>query len=460
MRTADDVISRILWDSSLDPTDFSVGYLDRFLGILERPFSEFSWDTDIASCNYAEELALPRHRIQYFTYRGRRVWDRESRMDGVFGSTGGSLEPPFVPKNEEDKGNLMQETGPEESEELCRTSDELQAESSIRDCYSQDSCRRQHEDNEEKVAEMAGAAQSDKTCIPIECPQGEGDAGIEAEVCESEAVDDNDLSTMTAEIPISEAGNTNREGDDGGQEEWKEEWEEEDLWLLSSPASNAQAVTESPFLEDGVLSKPLEQRKRTNRRKPTHFIAVRADTPTLLLGFQRLQKEITSVLPLAAPHWVSPNSLHITLCLLVLSGPSEVNTACEILREFAQKHRQRPLTLSFPPKLGHFRGRVLFLPPQPLSEVRSLNKPLQEVYGWKGLLHRDSVSPTYHLTLAKMGGECDGRVFDRVEDEYSSAALAAIDFGELPVRELHLCVNGGAKVEDGFYETVCVVKLQ
>lgn len=47
MRTADDVISRIIWDSSVDPADFIVGHLDRFLGVLERPFSDFSWDTQV-----------------------------------------------------------------------------------------------------------------------------------------------------------------------------------------------------------------------------------------------------------------------------------------------------------------------------------------------------------------------------------------------------------------------------
>ncbi|XP_015217248.1 leukocyte receptor cluster member 9 [Lepisosteus oculatus] len=95
MRTADDVISRILWDPCVDPSQFGVGYLDRFLGVLERPFSDFSWDADLCSSDCAEELALPRHRIQYFTYRGARVWDRRSRLDGVFGSTGGPLCPPF-----------------------------------------------------------------------------------------------------------------------------------------------------------------------------------------------------------------------------------------------------------------------------------------------------------------------------------------------------------------------------
>lgn len=95
MRTADDVISRILWDNSVVSSEFVVGYVDRFLGVLERPFDDFNWDTNPCDCDYTTELALPRHRIQYFTYRGLRVWDRHTRTDRVFGSTGQSLAPPF-----------------------------------------------------------------------------------------------------------------------------------------------------------------------------------------------------------------------------------------------------------------------------------------------------------------------------------------------------------------------------
>lgn len=103
MRTADEVISRILWDSSVDASEFVVGYVDRFLGVLERPFCDFNWDTNPCDCDYTTELALPRHRIQYFTYKGHRVWDRHTRTDRVFGSTGQSLAPPFG-KEEEVKG--------------------------------------------------------------------------------------------------------------------------------------------------------------------------------------------------------------------------------------------------------------------------------------------------------------------------------------------------------------------
>ncbi|CAI5790757.1 leukocyte receptor cluster member 9 [Podarcis lilfordi] len=86
MKTAEDVISRLLWDPQLPAEHFSIGYLDRFLGVLEEPFAAFSWE-DLASTGPGV-LAIPKHRIHYFKYKTRVVWDKVSRTDEVFGSTG------------------------------------------------------------------------------------------------------------------------------------------------------------------------------------------------------------------------------------------------------------------------------------------------------------------------------------------------------------------------------------
>lgn len=86
MKTATDVIHRILWDEALPTEKFSVGYLDRFVGIIEKPFTAFSWE-DLASVDY-NVLAVPKHRIQYFKYLDIKVWDKKDRMDKIFGSTG------------------------------------------------------------------------------------------------------------------------------------------------------------------------------------------------------------------------------------------------------------------------------------------------------------------------------------------------------------------------------------
>ncbi|KAG8434137.1 hypothetical protein GDO86_012489 [Hymenochirus boettgeri] len=89
MKTAADVISRIQWDTKLPKECFLIGYLDRFLGVIEKPFSDFCWE-DLASVGH-DVLAIPKHRIQYFKYLHVVVWDKSSRIDNVFGSTGSGL---------------------------------------------------------------------------------------------------------------------------------------------------------------------------------------------------------------------------------------------------------------------------------------------------------------------------------------------------------------------------------
>lgn len=51
-------------------------------------------------------MAIPRHRIQYFSYKGRHVWDRESRTDHVFGSTGQPVMPPFD-REDQPQGEIL-----------------------------------------------------------------------------------------------------------------------------------------------------------------------------------------------------------------------------------------------------------------------------------------------------------------------------------------------------------------
>ena len=68
-----------------------VGYKDRFIGTIETPFKTLDWESDIASVGKFDKLVIPQHRIEYFKYQGRVVWDKKNRVDHVFGSTGDSI---------------------------------------------------------------------------------------------------------------------------------------------------------------------------------------------------------------------------------------------------------------------------------------------------------------------------------------------------------------------------------
>ena len=81
LRPASDVLHRLRWDPVLDPADYLVGYEDRFLGVRETPLAK--WKTE-----QTDEEFIPQHRIVYFRRKsdGVKVWDRERRLDEMFGS--------------------------------------------------------------------------------------------------------------------------------------------------------------------------------------------------------------------------------------------------------------------------------------------------------------------------------------------------------------------------------------
>ncbi|XP_060906340.1 leukocyte receptor cluster member 9 [Labrus mixtus] len=452
MRTADDVISRILWDPTADASEFVVGYVDRFLGVLERPFCDFNWDTNPCDCDYTTDLALPRHRIQYFTYRGYRVWDRHTRTDRVFGSTGQSLAPPFGGDEEVKEINTENQ---EEQQELLKTTEEQppaacgQEESETDECiHTEDTHLEEEKQREMNIYTADSTAAASPQCRKDTSQEQQETQGA----CVTEEADKRpETSTDESSSSLEEGESVKEEAKEEASAEWPESWEGKDDTSSHLEALN---INQNP-------SAPLEQREdkrggRPPKKQPTHFITFRANTPAVLSGFQQLQEELTSLLPSSASHWQIASSLHVTLCLLVLPGPAEVAAAGEILRQFAHLDRNPPVALTFPVKLKHFNGRVLYLSPQPQLLLQQLNSGMQEAYKKEGLLHRDSFNPRYHLTLAKLDSKEGERIFERVGDLKVGKGL---NFGRLPINTLHLCAMGGPKV-DGFYETVCTVTLR
>ncbi|XP_059196035.1 leukocyte receptor cluster member 9 [Centropristis striata] len=445
MRTADDVISRILWDSSVEGSEFVVGYVDRFLGVLERPFNDFNWDTDPCDCDYSSELALPRHRIQYFTYRGHRVWDRHSRTDRVFGSTGQSLAPPFGGEEEVKEVQEQQQDGLD-------TTEEQPPAVSGQEGNETEQCAQTENKHLEEERQMkthtSDATQPAPKCRGNTSQEQQEAAGGAACVMEEAEIRPE---ASTDQMSVSQKEGTCVKEEGGEEAEWKETWDSHENELSCIGALD---IGENP-------SAPLEQREekrggRPPKKRPTHFITFRANTPGILSSFQQLQEEVTSLLPSSAPHWQTAASLHVTMCLLKLSGPAEVAAAGEILRKFAHWDRNPPVVLSFPVKLKHFGGKVLYLSPQPQLHLQQLNSGLQEAFRKEGWLHKDSFNPRYHLTLAKVEGREGERVFEGVGDLKLGKGL---NFGRLPINTLHLCAMGMSRV-DGFYETVCSVTLR
>jgi MJ1316 RNA cyclic group end recognition domain len=87
MRTAQDVINRLLHDQALSAAvpHILVGYIDRFAGVLTRPFTDFNW-SDFTSLDPFDKtiVAIPKHRIVFFKYKTTDIWNRHLKLDNVF----------------------------------------------------------------------------------------------------------------------------------------------------------------------------------------------------------------------------------------------------------------------------------------------------------------------------------------------------------------------------------------
>jgi uncharacterized protein (UPF0248 family) len=84
-----EVMKRIKWDHGLDSNDFTVQYFDR----VDEQIYDCPFDQKNDSVKGKEEMfvfAIPEHRIMSIKYQERMVWDKENRLDCVFGSMNGN----------------------------------------------------------------------------------------------------------------------------------------------------------------------------------------------------------------------------------------------------------------------------------------------------------------------------------------------------------------------------------
>ena len=92
MKTADEVIARLESDTRLDKRYFRIGYIDSLLGLQEKPYHDFDFKTEGSNISdrQTNALTISKHRIQYVKYVNELIWDKESRTDLIFSSTGDS----------------------------------------------------------------------------------------------------------------------------------------------------------------------------------------------------------------------------------------------------------------------------------------------------------------------------------------------------------------------------------
>ncbi|XP_022348135.1 leukocyte receptor cluster member 9 [Enhydra lutris kenyoni] len=341
LRTAAAVIQRIRWDPRLDPADFAVGYADRFLGVREEPFAAFCWDEPLAALGPGV-LAVPEHRVRYFRFRGRVVWDRASRTDLVFGSGSAAGRGPTIL---DALGGEDERCGAHEG--AAATPADTRTERQAPDCTGLEARERRR-----AKGQAAPRTELERALTPATAEPRDGEAQTA-------------LGRPPAGFPETEV--------EWGPGAWPSEGGE---------AAGARAT-------------------EPRQPHPTHFVALMVTDPGLQAGVAKAQEELVQAAPSCAAFLVPAGALHLTLALLRLTGPGEVAAAVGALRRaLLAPGLQAPPQLTFR-SLLLLGQHVLCAPPSPSLQAMAqvLSQRLEaeglRVVGPQGGLHP-------HLTLAKV----------------------------------------------------------
>lgn len=389
LRTAAAVIQRIRWDPRLDPADFAVGYTDRFLGVVEEPFGAFCWDEPLAALGPGS-LAVPQHRVRYFRFRGRIVWDRDSRTDHVFGSGSAEGRGPTI-LDALDGEDLLGDR--------------------VRDDTDEPGTGQAPDSGDERGAEDAAGTREAQACAAA--PR----SGVPAGLGQPPGTGPEAGSPVLAETPVK------AQGLGGAGSPASPPMEPERALTLAAKAGTreAQAVAapgqppgdfsetkEGCQVEWGTEAWPEPGGEATAARataprqpRPTHFVALMVTEPTLQAGVAKAQEALVRAAPSCAPFLVPPQALHLTLALLRLGGPGETAAAVSALkRALSDPGLQVPPQVAFR-QLVLLGPHVLCAPPSPsLENMAQVLSQRLEAEGLRVLQPLGGLHP--HLTLAKV----------------------------------------------------------
>ncbi|XP_034493993.1 leukocyte receptor cluster member 9 [Ailuropoda melanoleuca] len=394
LRTAAAVIQRIRWDPRLDPADFSVGYADRFLGVREEPFVAFCWDEPLAALGPGV-LAVPQHRVRYFRFRGRIVWDRASRTDLVFGSgsaagrgptildtlAGGGAHDGEDAHGEDAHGGEDVHGGGGAHREEALGGEEASV--------GEDDTHGGGGAHDDEATHGGGGAHENTSaeprapdCTRLEASERRRAGGEASPWTELERVPKLAAAGRTSEPQSGAAQAAPGQPPTGGFPETEAEW-----GLGAWPSEGGEAA-------GARATAPRQPR-------PTHFVAVMVTDPGLQAGVAKAQEELVRAAPSCAAFMVPAGALHLTLALLRLTGPGEVAAAVGALRRaLLAPGLQAPPQLSFG-SLLLLGQHVLCAPPSPSVEgmARVLEQRL-EAEGLRVVQPLGGLHP--HLTLAKV----------------------------------------------------------
>ncbi|KAK3262994.1 hypothetical protein CYMTET_28178 [Cymbomonas tetramitiformis] len=453
LRTAADVVHRIMWDEKLRKhmNNFTIGYTDRFVGILEEPFDKFEWE-DMARVGISTRVLVPKHRIEYFKFAGRLVWDKRKRVDHVFGSGNVDGEPLIA-----QLVRMQSEIEEKEVESCPSTSDTPSATFHVavpkprpgmksRPAMSKPILRHTAPPRSLGSPPRWRFPSPPSPATISQAPGGGSDelanADIPADVRREPMVPDEGLPDCAAVVEARLSSATLNAADAPAGDD----------------ACKARAHAWSGPASGRCVTAP---EKTGDEERPTHFISVRVQDAACLEAAHSVQRALVAQRPELAAALLPAAKLHVTIAMVRLETAADEQAAIEALHSAevrAALQRRLPARCGYRVHgVGCFGGRVLHARLHPVDRAalgefrRELLKNLAAAHV-RVVAERDVFTP--HMTLAKLS-RAQLRRLGPIEST-CFAEWQNHPFGLQAVGGLELARCGAAAIDrDGFYARLC-----
>jgi len=441
MKTAKDVTNRLLWDKSLPTDSFTIGYLDRFRGILEKPFSEFSWE-DIASVDF-DVFTVPQHRIQYFKYQDVIVWDKRNRIDNVFGSTGSGL-------GIHDVIGQCDELKLEEPEP-CKT--DLSVENSSKNMTADSPLYINRDNGSIDLLETNA-----KECVEEDNPLYTNNR---VNGC-IDLLENNAKECVEQDNPLYTNNRVNGCIDllENNAKECVEEegnplyFNNRDTGSIDFLANNIKCCVEEEWGEDKDNVWEVKQ-------KPTHFICIRITDRNILSKVAEVQNAVLEKKPIHACCCAPPEILHVTLCTLRLTCAEHIASVCHILHSLQTKlgNTDKQLVNIAVEGIDTFLNRVVYAKIHPNESLTEIIKQITTMLHDHVPTAKSCSDFTPHMTMVKLYRDARKGPTATCFEKEDYDMFQSVCFGKQNVDAVYLCEVGGQRREDGFYITQMTASL-
>ncbi|KAL3857155.1 hypothetical protein ACJMK2_011850 [Sinanodonta woodiana] len=390
MRTAEDVINRIKWDENLPKDQFIVGYIDRFTGLVEKYFTAFTWE-DIATVDYTD-LAIPKHRIQYFKYKGAKVWDKKERFDNVFGSLGSNITILDVIQHHEPQNNSnMSQPHSHDIMPVSNVDDNM--------CPTSDS-------SENLNANLNSTAS--------DYPRDDYTYSSDEDSSDSDSDDSIEVTIGKPRKDMHYSGN---------RDEYDEDPNLDTFWQ--------------------------------DKMRPNYFLALRVTDENVQLGVSNIQNSITEQEPRYGECCIPKICLHITLCTVGLDTEEQLHNAVTCIQDARDElFSIVPLDKVLKIKgVDNFFNRVVYgkveYPPEFFDFVHHLKLCLTE----HGIEVRDNHDFVPHMTIMKVSRPVARATGKKYVAPWLYSKFKDTVLGQQAINNIHLCEMGDERQPDGFYVT-------